>query len=281
MVLEDVLVGEVWVGSGQSNMDMPVELLYQGRRRSGAGGGQVLPANATDSRGNPGWQPATPENNQKFSALLFSFGVPLQKELDMPLGLLVGAVGGTPSGFWLSQRAYQGDVACRQAVEKFAANYSFEKAEAQYKQGPGQVGKGRRRGQTGRHATAAQARPGLASRRVPGAGRALVRIADPPLHALRHAWRPVGSGRERDGHLRPRSIHADGRLDPRLAQEWGQGEFPFLYVQKPSGGGPAWNPADPVTQFADKFTRCPRPCPTTGSTSKPTSASRTTPTPPW
>ena len=34
---------------------------------------------------------------------------------------------------------------------------------------------------------------------------------------------------------------------------WGQGEFPFLYIQKPSGGGPALNPADPVTAAASKF----------------------------
>jgi sialate O-acetylesterase len=34
---------------------------------------------------------------------------------------------------------------------------------------------------------------------------------------------------------------------------WGQGEFPFLYVQKPSGGGCAWDTGDPVTRMADAF----------------------------
>jgi sialate O-acetylesterase len=34
---------------------------------------------------------------------------------------------------------------------------------------------------------------------------------------------------------------------------WGQGDFPFLYVQKPSGGGCAWDTQDPVTRMADPF----------------------------
>ena len=40
-------------------------------------------------------------------------------------------------------------------------------------------------------------------------------------------------------------------------KEWGQGDFPFLCVQKPSGGGPAWDYADPVTEKANKFSPLP------------------------
>ena len=56
----------------------------------------------------------------KMSALLFSFGFPLQKEIGVPLGIMVGAVGGTSSGFWLSDEMYRGDAACAAAVKKFA-----------------------------------------------------------------------------------------------------------------------------------------------------------------
>ena len=35
-------------------------------------------------------------------------------------------------------------------------------------------------------------------------------------------------------------------------KSWGQGDFPFLYVQKPSGGGPAWSYDDATTAKADK-----------------------------
>ena len=64
------------------------------------------------------WLEATPKNNEAYSALLFSFGVPLQAKLDVPVGLLVGAVGGTPSGYWLSEQAYAADAACKEVVAK-------------------------------------------------------------------------------------------------------------------------------------------------------------------
>ena len=38
---------------------------------------------------------------------------------------------------------------------------------------------------------------------------------------------------------------------------WDQGDFPFLYVQKPSGGGAAWDYENPVTDKANKFTKLP------------------------
>jgi sialate O-acetylesterase len=38
---------------------------------------------------------------------------------------------------------------------------------------------------------------------------------------------------------------------------WGQGEFPFNFIQKPSGGGCAWDAADPVTAQAEKFSKLP------------------------
>lgn len=108
--LSDVLVGEVWVGSGQSNMAMNVtqyaaddtalaqsaDASRAGLRFFGGAGGTV-------------WQESTPENNQKFSALLFAFGQTLQTKLGVPVGLIVCAVGGTPSGFWLSEEMYRTD----------------------------------------------------------------------------------------------------------------------------------------------------------------------------
>ena len=54
------------------------------------------------------WQEAAPENNAQFSALLFAFGRPLQAQLGVPVGLIVGAVGGTPSSDWLSGEMYKG-----------------------------------------------------------------------------------------------------------------------------------------------------------------------------
>jgi sialate O-acetylesterase len=48
-----------------------------------------------------------------------------------------------------------------------------------------------------------------------------------------------------------------GALIRGWRREWGQGDFPFLYIQKPSGGGCAWDPADPVTAQAEPFSPLP------------------------
>lgn len=44
-----------------------------------------------------------------------------------------------------------------------------------------------------------------------------------------------------------------GVLMRNWRNDWGQGEFPFIVVQKPSGGGCAWDPADPLFFTADPF----------------------------
>ena len=94
--LSDVLVGEVWIGSGQSNM------------AGGAGGysknDEVL-ANYIKSGPYPtlrlynrgSWAVADEKTIAAFSAIHFSFGYALHKELKIPVGLMYGAVGGTPS----------------------------------------------------------------------------------------------------------------------------------------------------------------------------------------
>lgn len=53
------------------------------------------------------WQEAAPENNAQFSALLFALGRPLKAQFGVSAGLIVGAVGGTPSSDWLSEEMYK------------------------------------------------------------------------------------------------------------------------------------------------------------------------------
>jgi len=131
ITLEDVLVGEVWVGSGQSNMAGTVGGYLKGD--------EVLAKLATGSypkirlsKSGRQWQETTDKTVSTHSAILFAFGVRLQKELDVPVGLMVGAVGGTPSGYWLSDQAYRSDEACTSVVKKFAATFDLEKSKKEY-----------------------------------------------------------------------------------------------------------------------------------------------------
>ncbi len=130
--LDDILVGEVWVGSGQSNMDMLVNSYTANDAVLDKLSGGTYPKLRLISKGQPGWVEATPENNKKFSAMLFSFGQPLQQQLDVPVGLLVGAVGGTPSGYWISQQAFDADEAIKAAIAKSAATNPYNKDSAAF-----------------------------------------------------------------------------------------------------------------------------------------------------
>lgn len=90
--INDVLIGEVWLGSGQSNMEFTTSKIdgdYPAIRL----------------RTKTGWQPAIAKGFKTFSNLMWNFGRNLQKDLNVPVGLLVGAAGGTDSGRWLAPGA--------------------------------------------------------------------------------------------------------------------------------------------------------------------------------
>ena len=118
--LEDVLVGEVWLGSGQSNIFGGAGEYVKGdevlAKMVAAGPYPKLRLIRLDSPAWTGWKEASPDNLMGFSAQLFSFGCPLQKELNLPVGLLVGAAAGKPSGFFLSEEAFKSDQACKDLV---------------------------------------------------------------------------------------------------------------------------------------------------------------------
>ena len=268
LTLEDVLVGEVWVGSGQSNMAGGV---------NGYKGGDPALAKLAEGtypklrllRGG-GWQVADPANIGGFSAIHFAFGQALQQQLDVPVGLLVGAVGGTPSGFWLSEAAYAADAPCKAAVAKAQETFDpaaeAKKLEAAMKVYEDALAKW--------NALTPDAQKGKRAPQKPG-----------PTPKPGECRGKIGNLYE--AHIRPfvgfgiRGVLWDqgesgtaitgvdqytlmGALIRGWRQEWGQGDFAFLYVQKPSGGGPAWDPADPVTAKAEKAAPLPKDVPADG-----------------
>lgn len=112
IVLKDILIGEVWVCSGQSNMEMRMENL-----RSEEGKSAVASANypairefsvsrvfnaqpQSDCKGQ--WQVCTPQTVGQFSAVGFYFGRELNKTLNVPIGLINTSWGGTPAEAWAS-----------------------------------------------------------------------------------------------------------------------------------------------------------------------------------
>lgn len=260
--LSDVLVGEVWVGSGQSNM--------AGNVGGYAKGDAVLESLAAASPygkirlTNKGpWREATEPNVRGFSALLFAFGAKLQKDLDVPVGLMLGAVGGTPSGAWLSEAALAADPACQELIKKYAETYpallkkyeevdlpAFEKlakaAVAAGKPVPRKL--------------PPPSKPGTLNDRPAGhLYEAFIRGMQP--YTIRGVlWDQGESGTQINGVDQYTLM---GALIRGWRQEWAQGDFPFIYIQKTSGQGCAFDPANPVTAQGQPFTALPSAVPGT------------------
>lgn len=263
LTLDDVLVGEVWVGSGQSNMD--------GNVGGYAKGDEVLAKLASAApyakirlvKGRGVWQEATPVNVNNFSALLLSFGVRLQEDLDVPVGLMQGAVGGTPSGSWISKAAYEADDACKEVIQKFAATYAYDELVKKHQEALVKWEKDAEAAKKdGKNPPAKPAPPrkaGEPSSTIGNLYEAHIRPFIP--HGIRGVlWDQGESGTAITG-LDQYTLM--GALIGGWRKDWGQGDFPFLYVQKPSGGGCAWDPADPVTNKASKFAALPATVPPT------------------
>ena len=114
--INNVLVGEVWVCSGQSNMGMPMrgfnsQPILNGNALIAASENPSLRlfdvsqaatiTPQTDCKGQ--WKPATPATVREFSAIAYQFGQQLQQQLRVPVGLILSAVGGTRIESWMSQ----------------------------------------------------------------------------------------------------------------------------------------------------------------------------------
>jgi len=130
IVINDILVGEVWVCAGQSNMEWPLRQSTHGKEElSAADHPQIRLLNLVPgARGSSGhyqqqhldrlepdkfcigeWQVASSNSAASFSAVAWYFGRHLQRELDTPVGLICPAVGGTPAEAWVPRDALQAD----------------------------------------------------------------------------------------------------------------------------------------------------------------------------
>ncbi len=116
--LKNVMIGEVWVCSGQSNMEWNV-------KNSVNGDAEIAAANYPDirifhvkkDRSPTGtkeelvgeWKVCTPESIPNFSAVGYFFGRKLNKDLNVPVGLINSSWGGTMIEPWISRKGFESD----------------------------------------------------------------------------------------------------------------------------------------------------------------------------
>jgi sialate O-acetylesterase len=254
LTVRDVLCGEVWLCAGQSNMEWPVSasasanealagadnpqirlLNYQGAARGGSGRytAEHL-AKLTAERFCKGtWNLCSAETVSPFSAVGYYFGLALQRELGVPIGLINVSIGGTPAEAWVRREA----LATHPQLKALVQGNWLEN---------GHLGAWCR------------------ERAAFNLGRATVEGEEIPGDELgpNHSFKPGFMWESAVAPMIPLPIRgviwyqgeSNAQLDWRVSQhraifellvadwrkQFGLGEFPFLFVQLPGMGRPHW-----------------------------------------
>jgi sialate O-acetylesterase len=137
--IEDVYVGEVWLASGQSNME------FELARASDAA--TIIPAShqfalrmftvkrataaepALDVTGS--WAVSSPETSPRFSAVAYYFAERIRGTLAVPVGIIHASWGGTPAEAWTSRKALAARPETKHLADQYAAVVTPE-SEAAY-----------------------------------------------------------------------------------------------------------------------------------------------------
>ena len=118
LVVRDVLVGDVWLASGQSNMQLTMqrtEPLY-GRLMAAANNDQIREFTVPERYNFHGpqddlegghWRSVTPDTIPDFSAVAYFFAESVHREQNVPVGIINASLGGSPVEAWLSEGALE------------------------------------------------------------------------------------------------------------------------------------------------------------------------------
>lgn len=144
---ENVMVGEVWLCSGQSNMEMPLQG-WSGQPVEGSKEAigkadypdlrlftvQKKTASKPQKDCEGTWSVCTPESAAPFSATAFFFGRKLLEELDCPIGLIDSTWGGTPAEAWTTGKHISTIAQFKPVIDRLRqANKNMDVAMQDYK----------------------------------------------------------------------------------------------------------------------------------------------------
>ncbi len=244
LTFRDVLVGEVWVCSGQSNMQWPVDRSLNAEQEIAAADfprirlfsvTQTIAEKPRDDVSGT-WRACSAETVPQFSAVAYYFGRELHKSLDVPVGLIQAAWGGTPAETWTSLATLEADPNLRTILTRGEEPATRPAA----------------RGARG------QARPGDQARQsapAPGGTRSKPVPKKPAVlyNGMIHPLIPYGIAGAiwYQGEANAGRAYQYRTLFPAMIRDWrknwGQGDFPFLFVQlanyqasKPEPGESSW-----------------------------------------
>lgn len=138
VVIKDVLVGEVWLCSGQSNMAMTVKGVQDAEKEMAAANFpkmrmffvQSFTATAPQEQCKGVWQACSPQTIPNFSAAAYFFGRNLHQTLKVPVGLINSSVGGTAIESWTSMDVMKDKAELQPLLEQWRQGVTlFEQPE--------------------------------------------------------------------------------------------------------------------------------------------------------
>jgi sialate O-acetylesterase len=246
---KDVLVGEVWLGCGQSNM------------AGGAAGYIKNDLNLNElvdtkysklrlyDRRESKWVLAEPTTSKRFSAIHFAFGAALHLSLKQPVGLMYGAVGNTASGRWITPEMADANEEVR---KQFKKSTGFESVVEQQKV---QAKEEKEYEVLKNKALAEGSKPPRMKRPIKAGDLFNEHIKKFVPYTIRGVLWDQGETKVHLGGID--QFTCMSALIGGWRHLWSQGDFHFLHIQKPSGGGCAWNYDNPITQNARPFAPLP------------------------
>jgi sialate O-acetylesterase len=239
ITLNDILVGDVWVASGQSNMELAMKWVKNADAEIAAAQYPKIrlfmvkqkpadyPLENVDSKG---WAACTPETVADSSAVAYFFARHLQQKLGVPVGLIESFWGGTAAESWTSLHALSADAALMPVFAARAKTLDtqatmvlrLQKEEHEYQQAAEQAKA------EGKPLPGRQWHPDFAA----WAPAALYNGMIAPLtpFAIRGVIWYQG-----EANASPDRASLYARLFPTMIRDWrnqwGEGDFPFLFVQ--------------------------------------------------
>lgn len=141
VTVRDLVVGEVWLCSGQSNMEFTVDArpgTWQANTRAANAAAEIAAADfplirhvriehtvaavPADTVATSGWLPATPANVGGFTAVGYFFARDIFQKLGVPVGLIHSSWGGTPVESWMSPAALASNPAFAHVTTRWQQN---------------------------------------------------------------------------------------------------------------------------------------------------------------
>lgn len=236
--VDDILLGDLWFASGQSNMEMPLAgfptaVLKDSEKEIAAANHPQIrllrvekdasPFPLDDIKSVTGWSLCTPETSHDFSAAAYFFARDLQQHQKVPIGLIDSTWGGTPAEAWMSLNGISSNASLMPVFAARAERMDRESTE-------------RRLDQINKQAKL-EGKPTTPTR---------------PWHPDPASWEPAALFNAMVAPFTPLPIRGviwyQGESNARLnmvelyhrlstgmildwRRQWGQGDFPFLFVQ--------------------------------------------------